>query len=289
MHVFVYVYMYVCTYVCIYIHTQMYVCMSIHDSDLVIGMQIGIVQYLVAVSCCSVLLQCLVAVFYCSVLLQCLVAVSCCSVLLQCLVAVSCCSVLQYLVAVSCCSILLQCRVAVSCCCVLQCRVAVCRSALFVVGIQIGNVNAQSSDFLLQRLVAVSYCSVLQCLPHIGIVNAQSRVSFQMSHSKRDLCRAFRILIYIRMTISGRGWEQTNFVELWSVSRPRLAEMAIEIWVMCQLTEKLYETSSLWWNLQARICVQILGDTSISEHLRGENGKRPALSRKRSDILNIWQ
>jgi len=29
-----------------------------------------------------------------------------------------------------------------------------------------------------------------------------------------------------------RGWAQTNLVELWSVSRPRLAEMAIEIWVM---------------------------------------------------------
>ena len=42
-----------------------------------------------------------------------------------------------------------------------------------------------------------------------------------------------------------RGWEQTNFVELWSVFRPRLAEMAIEIWVMCQLTEKLFETSSV--------------------------------------------
>ena len=26
-----------------------------------------------------------------------------------------------------------------------------------------------------------------------------------------------------------RGWAQTNFVELWSVSRSRLAEMAIEI------------------------------------------------------------
>jgi len=42
-----------------------------------------------------------------------------------------------------------------------------------------------------------------------------------------------------------RGWAQTNFVELWSVSRPRLAEMAIEIWVMCQLTQKLFETSSV--------------------------------------------
>ena len=42
---------------------------------------------------------------------------------------------------------------------------------------------------------------------------------------------------------AGRGWEQTNFVELWSVSRPRLAEMAIEIWVMSQLTEKIFETS----------------------------------------------
>jgi len=86
----------------------------------------------------------------------------------------------------------------------------------------------------------------------------------------------------------GRGWSQTNFVELWSVSRPRLAEMAIEIWVMCQLTEKLFETSSVRWNLQVRIFVQILADTSIWEHLKSENGKRPALSRKRTDILNIW-
>ena len=40
------------------------------------------------------------------------------------------------------------------------------------------------------------------------------------------------------------------------------------IWVMCQLTEKLFETSLVWWNLQVRIFVQILGDTSIiSEHL----------------------
>ena len=31
--------------------------------------------------------------------------------------------------------------------------------------------------------------------------------------------------------MKARGWEQTNFVELWLVSRPRLAEMAIEIWV----------------------------------------------------------
>jgi len=36
------------------------------------------------------------------------------------------------------------------------------------------------------------------------------------------------------------GWAQTNFVELWSVSRPKLAEMAIEIYAMCQLTEKLF-------------------------------------------------
>jgi len=65
----------------------------------------------------------------------------------------------------------------------------------------------------------------------------------------------------------GRGWGRTNFVELCSVSRPRLAEMAIGIWVMCQLTEKLFETSLVWWNLQVRIFVQVLRDTSIiSEH-----------------------
>jgi len=86
-----------------------------------------------------------------------------------------------------------------------------------------------------------------------------------------------------------RGWAQIIFVELWSVSRPRLAEMAIEIWVMCQLTEKLFETSSVRWNLQVRIFVQILGDISISEISESENKNRLALSRKRSDILNIWQ
>ena len=52
---------------------------------------------------------------------------------------------------------------------------------------------------------------------------------------------------YMHICIGGgsRGWSQNNFVELWSVSRPRLSEMAIEIWVMCQLTEKLFETSSV--------------------------------------------
>ena len=49
----------------------------------------------------------------------------------------------------------------------------------------------------------------------------------------------------VRMSHDTRGWLQTNFVELLSVFRPRLAEMAIEIWVICQLTEKLFETSSV--------------------------------------------
>jgi len=66
---------------------------------------------------------------------------------------------------------------------------------------------------------------------------------------------------------SARGFERTNFVELCSVSGPRLAEMAIEIWVMCQLMEKLFQTSLIRWNLQVRIFVRILGDTSISGHL----------------------
>ena len=58
------------------------------------------------------------------------------------------------------------------------------------------------------------------------------------------LCMTNSILMDWTLT---RGWEQTNFVELWSVSRPGLAEMAIEtwIWAMCQLTEKLFETSSV--------------------------------------------
>jgi len=80
---------------------------------------------------------------------------------------------------------------------------------------------------------------------------------------------SFHIRVW-KTNLGARGWSQTNFVELWSVSRPRLDEMAIEIWVMCQLTEKLFETSSVLWNLKVRIFVQILGDTmaSISEHLR---------------------
>ena len=41
----------------------------------------------------------------------------------------------------------------------------------------------------------------------------------------------------------------------------------IEIWAICQLTEKLFETSLVRWNVQVQIFVQILGDTSISEHL----------------------
>ena len=43
-----------------------------------------------------------------------------------------------------------------------------------------------------------------------------------------------------RSWVLWRGLSQTNFVELWSVSRARLAEMAIEIWVMCQRMEKLF-------------------------------------------------
>jgi len=54
-----------------------------------------------------------------------------------------------------------------------------------------------------------------------------------------------RVRLVCPFAAARRGWEQTNFVELWSVSRPRLAEIAIEIWVMCQLTEKLFETSSV--------------------------------------------
>jgi len=53
------------------------------------------------------------------------------------------------------------------------------------------------------------------------------------------------IYVYAQDRARKRGWSQTNFVELWSVSHPRLAEMAIEIWVTCQLTEKLFETSSV--------------------------------------------
>ena len=86
-------------------------------------------------------------------------------------------------------------------------------------------------------------------------------------HARPKPLNAFIRAYLMRKVLSPRGWAQTNFVELWSVSRPRLAEMAIEIWVMCQLTEKLFETSLVRWNLQVRIFVRILGDTSISGHL----------------------
>jgi len=56
-----------------------------------------------------------------------------------------------------------------------------------------------------------------------------------------------------------------------------------------QQTEKLFETSSVWWNLLVRIFVHILRDTSISEISESENGNRPALSTKRPVYLKIWQ
>ena len=70
-------------------------------------------------------------------------------------------------------------------------------------------------------------------------------------HLRLRVCAGLQILQVFFSEIFGfftgdvRGWSQTNFVGLWSVSRPRLAEMAIEIWVMCQLTENSFETSSV--------------------------------------------
>jgi len=87
--------------------------------------------------------------------------------------------------------------------------------------------------------------------------------------------------------IPARGWEQTVFVELWSVSRPRLAEMAIEIWVMCQLKGKKpprFDETSRFESLCRYLEIQVSQSISGSE-----NGRRPALSRKRSYILNNWQ
>jgi len=122
-------------------------------------------------------------------------------------------------------------------------------------------------------------CNVLQC--------AAVRCSVSQCVT---VCRSvLQCAVCCSVGLLTKGWAHPNFVELWSVSRLRLAEMAIEIWVMCRLKEKLFETSSVRQNLQVRIFVQILGDTSISEISESENGKRPALSRKRSDILNIWQ
>ena len=46
---------------------------------------------------------------------------------------------------------------------------------------------------------------------------------------------------------AARGWEQTNLAELWSVPRPRLAEMAIEIWVMCQLGARQADALSFFF------------------------------------------
>jgi len=106
---------------------------------------------------------------------------------------------------------------------------------------------------------------VHRALPLIGFENgsnlAENRIPFA------DILK-WKFHLFLSEPGSAKGWEQTNFVELLSVSRPRLAEMAIEIWVMRQLTEKLFETSSVRWNLQVRIFVQILRDTSMSEHLR---------------------
>jgi len=76
--------------------------------------------------------------------------------------------------------------------------------------------------------------------------------------------------------------------ELWSVSCPRLAEMAIEIWVMCQLTEKLFEPPRFDETSRFESLCRY-SEIEVSQSISGsENGKRPILSRKRSDILNIW-
>jgi len=70
--------------------------------------------------------------------------------------------------------------------------------------------------------------------------------------------------------------------------RTPLAEMAIEIWVMCQLTEKLFETR---FDETSRFeCLCRYSEIQVAKSISGcENGKRPSLSRKKSDILNIWQ
>jgi len=73
-------------------------------------------------------------------------------------------------------------------------------------------------------------------------------------------------------------------VGIWS-----LAEMAIEIWVMCQIRKNYskpprFDKISRFESLCRYSEIQV--SQSISE---SENGKRPALSRKRCDILNIWQ
>ena len=86
-----------------------------------------------------------------------------------------------------------------------------------------------------------------------------------------------------------RGWSQTDFVELWSISSPRLAEMAMEISVMCQLMKNnlkphQFDETSRFESLFRYSQIPVSEITSE----RG-NGKRPALSRKRSVVLNIWQ
>jgi len=97
----------------------------------------ALLQYVVAVRCCSTLLQSVaeccfdlqrdVAVRCCSALLQCVVAVRCCIALLQCVV--ECCYNLQRDVAAHCCSALLQ-RVVAECCRVFLRLAARCCSAL---------------------------------------------------------------------------------------------------------------------------------------------------------------
>ena len=86
-----------------------------------------------------------------------------------------------------------------------------------------------------------------------------------------------------------RGWSQTDFVELWSLSSPRLAEMAMEISVMCQLMKNnlkphQFDETSRFESLFRYSQIPVSEITSE----RG-NGKRPALSRKSSDTLKIWQ
>jgi len=75
-------------------------------------------------------------------------------------------------------------------------------------------------------------------------------------------------------------YSQTNIEELWKESGPGLAEMTIEIWVSVN-QEKLFETSSVRWILQpsgSNHCV--LGDTSISEHLKKWKRKETCIEYK---------
>jgi len=98
------------------------------------------------------------------------------------------------------------------------------------------------SNLATRKDLAASTCDVFWYEPKCPVLfEIMVQITKEWTPGRR--CASKRLLV----RHVSRGWSQTNFVDLWSVSRPRfkLAEMAIEIWVMCELTGKLFETSSV--------------------------------------------